>query len=96
MQVATSAPNFVIQEMSWKIHYNVSTTEGDEADLYTYLKDPSVFAIENGYIAILQRPGIGIEINENLVREVAAKHFVQQSPWTNPVWRGKDGSIIEW
>ncbi|KAJ8516759.1 hypothetical protein ONZ45_g5975 [Pleurotus djamor] len=96
MQVATSAPNFVIQEMSWKIHYNVSTTEGDEADLYTYLKDPSVFAIENGYIAILQRPGIGIEINENLVREVAAKHFVQQAPWTNPVWRGKDGSIIEW
>ncbi|KIJ11166.1 hypothetical protein PAXINDRAFT_157379 [Paxillus involutus ATCC 200175] len=35
----------VIQEMSWQIHYN-----SEDADLYTFLEDPSVFAVKDGYI----------------------------------------------
>ncbi|KAF4583336.1 hypothetical protein EYR38_002086 [Pleurotus pulmonarius] len=54
MQVAISAPNFVIQEMSWKIHYNVSPEGNEEADLYTYLADASVFEIKEGYLRLLQ------------------------------------------
>jgi hypothetical protein len=36
-----------IQEMSWKIHYNTG------ADLETYMIDPGVFAVEDGYINTL-------------------------------------------
>ncbi|KAH0826571.1 enolase C-terminal domain-like protein [Lanmaoa asiatica] len=34
-----------IQEMSWQIHYN-----SEDADLYTYLEDPTVFTVQDGYI----------------------------------------------
>ncbi|KAF8635416.1 hypothetical protein AX15_000410 [Amanita polypyramis BW_CC] len=96
MQVATSAPNFVIQEMSWKIHYNVNPEAGQEADLHTYLLNSKVFEIEGGHVAALQGPGIGVEINEDLVR-TTSKHYVEKYPaWRNPVWRGDDGSLREW
>ena len=91
------------------MHYN----EG--ADLLTYLVDPSVFAIKNGYVEALtgvsfsspsrsllalhrlehEGPGLGIEINENLVREMAAKH-ASEAPWRNAVFTSADGAIQEW
>ncbi|KAG9313469.1 enolase C-terminal domain-like protein [Chiua virens] len=43
--VGVARLNFFIQEMSWQIHYN-----SQDADLYTYLKDPTVFAVRDGYI----------------------------------------------
>ncbi|THH21148.1 hypothetical protein EW146_g361 [Bondarzewia mesenterica] len=89
MQVALHAPNFVIQEMSWQIHYNKG------ADLFTYLVDPSVFAVSDGHVEALQGPGLGIEINEVLVRETAEKHS-KQIAWRNEVWRGQDGTQREW
>ncbi|EIN08310.1 enolase C-terminal domain-like protein [Punctularia strigosozonata HHB-11173 SS5] len=89
LQVAISAPNFVIQEMSWEIHYNKG------ADLATYLVDPSVFAIKNGFVEALYGPGIGIEINEALVRETS-ESYVKEKAWRNDVWRGEDGSLREW
>ncbi|TFY74466.1 hypothetical protein EWM64_g9547 [Hericium alpestre] len=89
IQVGLHAPNFVIQEMSWQMHYN----EG--ADLFTYLTDPSVFAIEDGHVEALQRPGLGIEINETLVRAMSAK-YMKENPWRNIAWRGPDGSLREW
>ncbi|KIL64099.1 hypothetical protein M378DRAFT_24716 [Amanita muscaria Koide BX008] len=96
MQVAISAPNFVIQEMSWKIHYNVSPDPEREADLHTYMLNPEVFEIKEGYVTALQGSGIGVEINENLVRK-ASEIYIQNHPaWRNPVWRGEDGSVREW
>ena len=91
------------------MHYN----EG--ADLLTYLVDPSVFAIKNGYVEALtgvscsspsrfflashmlahEGPGLGIEINENLVREMAAKH-ASEAPWRNAVFTSADGALQEW
>lgn len=38
-------------------------------------------------------PGLGIEINETLVREAAAAN---PEAWRNPVWRNVDGGIAEW
>ncbi|KAK7462789.1 hypothetical protein VKT23_007371 [Stygiomarasmius scandens] len=98
MQVAASAPNFGIQEMSWKMHYNI-TAEDDpnaEADLHTYMSNPEVFTVQDGHINVLEGPGIGIAINEERVREAAEKHVKSQRPWRNPVWRGTDGSLTEW
>ncbi|THH30891.1 hypothetical protein EUX98_g3274 [Antrodiella citrinella] len=89
IQVDLAAPNFVIQEMSWQIHYNKG------ADLFTYLKDSSVFAIQNGYIEALSGPGLGIEINEELVRETAAGYKGQKA-WRNDIFHGPDGAFREW
>ncbi|OBZ67850.1 D-galactonate dehydratase [Grifola frondosa] len=89
MQVDVAAPNFFIQEMSLQMHYN----EG--ADLLTYLMEPSVFAIKDGYVEALEAPGLGIKVNEAMVRETAAR-CTNDKAWRNAVWKGPDGSLREW
>ena len=87
LAIAVSTPNFVIEEMSLGIHYN----EGGY-DLLTYLADPSVFALTDGFVQVPTGPGLGIAVNEALVRDLArAPHR-----WRNPVWRVADGSVAEW
>jgi galactonate dehydratase len=88
MQIALTTPNFVIQEMSLGIHYNT-----DGHDLLTYMSDPTPFAVEDGMVAALEGPGLGIEIDEARVREAAAAVI---AGWRNPVWRGPDGGVREW
>jgi galactonate dehydratase len=86
MQLALTSPNFVIQEMSLGIHYNVGH------DLLSYMRNPEVFDVKDGMVAALQGPGLGVEINEDMVREAA-----KDAPtWRNPIWRGEDGSVREW
>jgi galactonate dehydratase len=87
VQLATTTPNFAIQEMSLGIHYN-----SQEHDLLTYLEDPSVFAVENGTVTTLKEPGLGIRIDEQRVRHAAKNPH----NWRNPAWRGRDGSVREW
>lgn len=86
LQLAVATPNFAIQEMSLGIHYNKG------ADLLTYLKDPKVFEVTKGAVDTPTGPGLGVEINEDLVREEASKPFT----WRNPAWRGPDGDLREW
>ncbi|MFC7394964.1 galactonate dehydratase [Scopulibacillus cellulosilyticus] len=86
LQVDATCHNAFIQEQSLGIHYNV------KSDLLDYITDPSVFNYENGYVKIPQGPGLGIDINEELVRKLAEEGH----DWKNPVWRHKDGSIAEW
>ncbi len=86
LQLDACTPNAIIQEQSLGIHYN----EG--SDLLDYLKDPAVFAYERGYVAVPVEPGLGIEIDEEKVREAAkVGHH-----WRNPVWRNEDGTMAEW
>lgn len=86
MQLALTTPNFVIQEMSLGIHYNVGH------DLLSYMRNPEVFDVQDGMVAALQGPGLGVKIDEDMVREAA-----KDAPtWRNPVWRGQDGSVREW
>lgn len=86
LQLDACTPNAIIQEQSLGIHYN----EG--SDLLDYLKDPAVFAYERGYVAVPVGPGLGIEIDEEKVREAAkVGHH-----WRNPVWRNEDGTMAEW
>ncbi|WP_443750274.1 galactonate dehydratase [Asticcacaulis solisilvae] len=87
MQLAIATPNHVIQEMSLGIHYN---TNGH--DLLTYMKNPEVFDVKDGYVEALTGPGLGIEIDEDKVRELAK----DCPPWRNPAWRGPDGYVREW
>ncbi|MDR1972209.1 MAG: galactonate dehydratase [Treponema sp.] len=86
LQMDACTPNAVIQEQSLGIHYN----QGN--DLMDYLNDKDVFRYSAGYAALPTGPGLGIEINEDLVRERAAiGHH-----WKNDVWRHADGSPAEW
>jgi len=92
LQIGFSTPNFVICEMSWKMHYNAGPF-----DLFSYITNPDVFKVEAGMISILEGPGLGIQINEDLIREEDAKHRAGQvNSWRNPIWRGPDGAIREW
>jgi galactonate dehydratase len=87
VQVALATPNFVIQEMSLGMHYN-----SKDQDLLTYLKNPEIFSINNGMIEAILSPGLGVEIDEDRVREASR----DCQPWRNPAWRGPDGSVREW
>ncbi|MGG5173875.1 galactonate dehydratase [Pseudarthrobacter sp. J1763] len=78
--------NAVIQEQSLGIHYNKSN------DLLDYIKDPSVFDYAEGMVKIPSGPGLGVDINEEYVKERAKEGH----RWRNPVWRHADGSFAEW
>ncbi|SDO01894.1 galactonate dehydratase [Paenibacillus sp. yr247] len=86
LQLDICSPNAFIQEQSLGIHYNQGS------DLLDYLKDPSVFQYEEGFVKNLTAPGLGIEINEEKVREMAAIGH----NWKNPIWRQADGTVAEW
>ncbi len=86
LQLDACTPNVFIQEQSLGIHYNRG------GDLLDYLKDPKVFTYENGFVKIPEGPGLGIEVNEEKVREMAQKGH----NWKNPVWRNDDGTVAEW
>lgn len=86
LQVDATCHNAWIQEQSLGIHYNQGT------DLLDYLSDHTVFAYSAGYVHIPQGPGLGIDINEEQVRRMAAIGH----NWRNPLWRHPDGSVAEW
>lgn len=86
LQVAFATPNFLIQEQSGGIHYNVGS------DLLDYLVDPSPFRFEQGRARPPQAPGLGIEIDEAAVRRAAETGH----RWRSPIWRDDDGALVEW
>ena len=86
LQVDFCTPNAFIQEQSAGIHYN------DGYDLLNYIRNPEVFTYRDGMCDLLTRPGLGIDVNEEYVREMAKTGH----DWHNPVWRDSDGVIAEW
>ena len=86
LQVDATSYNAVIQEQSMGIHYNVGKSVLD------YVKNKEDFAFVDGFVRLPVKPGIGVEVNRELVlEENRAPHS-----WKNPVWRHRDGSIAEW
>ena len=86
LQIDANCYNAFIQEQSLGIHYN----QGN--DLLDYIKNPEVFDYADGHVKIPDGPGLGIEVNEDYVKERAAVGH----RWRNPVWRHADGSFAEW
>ena len=86
LQLDFCTPNSFIQEQSLGIHYNQGS------DLLDYLVDPAVFQYHDGFVERSTAPGLGIEIDEAKVREMAAIGH----RWRNPVWRTVDGTVAEW
>ncbi|MEQ4208287.1 galactonate dehydratase [Actinopolymorpha sp. B9G3] len=86
LQIGFATPNYLIQEQSIGLHY------GEGFDLLDYLVDRSVLTHRDGFIDRLDRPGLGIEIDERTV-ERATQHATD---WRTPIWRRDDGSLAEW
>lgn len=86
LQVDVCTPNVFIQEQSLGIHYNKGF------DLLDFVKNKEIFEYKNGYLDIPTKPGLGIEIDEDLVRKVSEKDL----KWRNPSWKNYDGTIAEW
>jgi galactonate dehydratase len=86
LQLDAGCYNAFIQEQSLGIHYN----QGN--DLLDYVKNPEVFAYEDGFVKIPDGPGLGIEVDKEYVVERAAVGH----RWRPPIWRHADGSFAEW
>ncbi|MFK7834075.1 MAG: galactonate dehydratase [Winogradskyella sp.] len=81
-----SSTNAIIQESSLGIHYNKGY------DLLDYVKNPEVFSVKDGYLDLMSKSGLGVEINEKKLRE--GRKIIHN--WTNPIWRNEDGNFAEW
>ncbi|MBZ9848958.1 galactonate dehydratase [Mesorhizobium sp. CA14] len=86
LQLDAVSYNCFIQEQSLGIHYNAGN------DLLDYAANKDVFRYQDGYVAIPDGPGLGVEIDEDYVKERAREGH----RWRNPVWRHRDGSFAEW
>lgn len=86
LQIDFSCPNAFIQESSLGIHYNKGY------DLLDYVSNKDDFAVNNGHINILTKPGLGVVIDEEKLKQGAKIGYT----WTNPIWRTYDGNFAEW
>lgn len=86
LQIDFSCHNALIQETS------MGANVYGEVDLLDYLVDPSVFDLVDGSIKLTTAPGLGIEVDEDKVREASKVPH----EWKSPIWRNADGSVTEW
>jgi galactonate dehydratase len=86
LQVGFATPNYLIQEQSTGIHYNLG------AEVLDYCLDQKPLTFVDGYVERLTGPGLGIEIDEAAVRAADKRGHA----WRSPMWRHRDGSYAEW
>lgn len=87
IQVDASVANFSIQEMSLGIHYNAGSQ-----DLTSYITNPEVWLVKDGYIELMSGPGLGIEVDEEWIR----RESKDAKAWVCPGFIGPGGEIREW
>jgi len=86
LNVDATCYNAVIQEQSMGIHYNVGKSVLD------YVNNKDDFKFDNGFINLPNKPGLGVDVNRDLVIE----ENNNPHSWKNPIWRHADGSVAEW
>ncbi|MCI1986854.1 MAG: galactonate dehydratase [Lactobacillus sp.] len=86
LQVDACTPNVFIQEQSLGIHYNQGF------DLLDFVKNKEIFQYKDGYVDLPKGPGLGLDMDEDKIKEIAQQGLV----WTNPSWKNYDGTIAEW
>ena len=81
IQLDACIPNFLVQE-------HPGMANGEDLGI-GYIKEP--FVIENGYICVSDKPGLGIELDEE-----ALKDKIYDGSWETPRLYFEDGSIADW
>lgn len=86
MQLGACTPNYFLQDHG----YDVQPTRGSMFN--EYVANDGIFEIDDGFVDVPDGPGLGIEIDEDAVRE----HDGENIGWSSPIWRHDDGSIADW
>ncbi len=74
-------PNFLVQE---------HPGNPDKSDFGVgYIKEP--FVLKNGYINVPNKPGLGIELDEDAIKEK-----IYDGKWSSPRIYHEDGSVADW
>lgn len=91
LQVACCAGNVPICEQSLGLHYHAGYAGLPPGEMFDYLADPRPLTPAGGALARPAGPGLGITIDEDVVRE-------RRSDWRlpDPDWRLADGRLAEW
>jgi galactonate dehydratase len=86
LQVDATCHNAILQEQ-------VAFIDGRRDDHFMgLLRNPEVFDYKDGHMAFPTGPGLGLDINEERVEELAKEGHA----WRAPNWRHTDGSVAEW
>jgi galactonate dehydratase len=86
LQVDATCHNAILQEQ-------VAWINGARDDhFHGLLKNPKVFEVNKGQMAIPDGPGLGIELDEARIATLAR----QGHSWRAPSWRHADGGVAEW
>ena len=81
LQLDACIPNFLVQE---------HPGNPDKSDLGVgYITEP--FVLKNGYIEVSNKPGLGVELDEE-----ALKERIYDGKWTTPRLYYEDGSNADW
>ena len=88
IQVDAVSANFAIQEMSLGIHYNVGGY-----DLTSYTHNPEIWKVDDGYIELPTGPGIGIEVDEEMVRRLSVGRCGLVNAWLHRT-RRRDQRVV--
>ncbi|MQA04873.1 MAG: galactonate dehydratase [Streptosporangiales bacterium] len=91
LQVDLCAGNVVIQEQSLGLHYNRGYAGLPPAEMHDYLVDPAPLTPQGGQLRPPSGPGLGIDVDEQVVRD---RGGAWQLP--DPNWRTADGRYAEW
>ena len=81
LQVDSCSPNFLVQE-------HPGNPDGGDLGV-GYLREP--FVMKNGYIDVPTKPGLGVELDED-----ALKEKLYDGKWTTPRQYFEDGSNADW
>ena len=81
LQVDACSPNFLVQE-------HPGNPDGSDLGV-GYLKEP--FVMNDGYIDVPTKPGLGVELDEDALREK-----LYDGKWTTPRQYFEDGSNADW
>lgn len=86
LQLDLAVPNTFVQEQGLGLH------EPDTADLELLL-NPEVLTLVDGCVPRLTGPGLGIDINEEAVRQAIVTGPIKGG---SPTWQSADGGFAEW
>ncbi|WP_261130841.1 galactonate dehydratase [Bacillus sp. Marseille-Q3570] len=91
LQIDMCVSNVVMQEQSLGIHYNTGHNGLEQGEMYDYLVDSTELEIKDGFLYPPKGMGLGISINEDLVRG-------RDHSWDlrDDIWRNNDGTLAEW